>query len=67
MDGIDLDIEGGGNKHYPDFITELRSLMDEDPKKSYLITGAPQCPYPDYFLGPETPGSGKSELLCFKQ
>jgi len=58
MDGIDLDIEGGRGDNYPDFIRELRMLMDKDPQKSYLITGAPQCPYPDYYLGPETAGSG---------
>ncbi|KAJ7372412.1 hypothetical protein OS493_018915 [Desmophyllum pertusum] len=58
MDGIDLDIEGGGNKYYPEFIRELRMLMDNDQSKAYLITGAPQCPYPDHFLGPETRGSG---------
>ena len=55
-----MDIEGGGYKYYPEFITELRMLMDNDPLKSYLITGAPQCPYPDLHLGPEIPGSGKS-------
>jgi len=58
MDGIDLDIEGGDYKYYPEFITELRTLMDNDQTKSYLITGAPQCPYPDHHLGPEKPGSG---------
>lgn len=42
MDGIDLDIEGGRGDNYPHFITELRMLMDKDPKKTYLITGAPQ-------------------------
>ena len=36
-------------------------LMDNDQSKAYLITGAPQCPYPDHFLGPETRGSGKSQ------
>jgi len=58
MDGIDLDIEGGRGDYYPDFIRELRMLMDKDPQKSYLITGTPQCPYPDHYLGPETPRSG---------
>ena len=62
MDGIDLDIEGGDYKYYPEFITELRTLMDNDQTKNYLITGAPQCPYPDHHLGPEKPGSGKKNL-----
>lgn len=61
MDGIDLDIEGG----YPYFIKELRMLMDQDQTKSYLITGAPQCPYPDHYLGPETPGSGMTYISRF--
>jgi len=72
MDGIDLDIEGGDYKYYPEFITELRTLMDNDQSKGYLITGAPQCPYPDHHMGPEKPGSGKEltahvKLLAWKQ
>lgn len=59
MDGIDLDIEGGRPENYPEFITELRTLMDKDPSKGYLITGAPQCPFPDHYLGPVKPGTGK--------
>ena len=59
MDGIDLDIEGGRPENYPVFIKELRMLMDNDQGKAYLITGAPQCPYPDYHLGPEKPGTGR--------
>lgn len=61
MDGIDLDIEGGDYKYYPEFITELRKLMDDDQTKSYLITGAPQCPFPDHHLGPVKPGTGLEE------
>lgn len=41
MGGIDLDIEGC-------IFKELRKLMDNDPKRNYLITGAPQFPYPDH-------------------
>ena len=64
MDGIDLDIEGGSYKYYPEFITELRILMDKDSLKSYLITGAPQCPYPDHYLGPKTSGSGEIKVCA---
>ena len=64
MDGIDLDIEGGSGLYYPEFIRKLRTLMDNDPSKSYLITGAPQCPYPDHYLGPEKPGTGKTKTCC---
>ena len=41
MGGIDLDIEGC-------IFKELRKLMDNDPKRNYLITGVPQFPYPDH-------------------
>ena len=63
MDGIDLDIEGGDYKNYPEFIAELRKLMDDDQTKSYLITGAPQCPFPDHHLGPVKPGTGKQRCI----
>ena len=42
MDGIDMDIEGGRGDNYPVFIKELRRLMDNNPKRNYLIAGAPQ-------------------------
>ena len=58
MGGIDLDIEGC-------IFKELRKLMDNDPKRNYLITGAPQCPYPDHYLGPERPGSGNRAVFLF--
>ncbi|CAH3167259.1 unnamed protein product, partial [Porites lobata] len=64
MDGIDMDIEGGTGDKYPVFIKELRKLMDNDPKINYLISGAPQCPYPDHYLGPERPGSG-NRAVCW--
>ena len=65
MDGVDLDIEGGRPHNYPDFIRELRRLMDSEKgaaKKSYLITAAPQCPYPDRYLGPENNGTGNESF-----
>ena len=62
-----MDIEGGRGDNYPVFIKEyqLRKLMDNDPKRNYLITGAPQCPYPDHYLGPERPGSGNRAVFLF--
>ena len=51
LDGVDLDIEGGGTVGYAAFAKALRALMDASGHK-YFITGAPQCPYPDAFLGP---------------
>lgn len=52
LDGVDLDIEGGSTAGYTAFATRLRQLMDQDAPDRYLITGAPQCPVPDAFLGP---------------
>ena len=54
LDGINLDIEGGRADYYPEFVRELRMLMDSDTKKTYYITGSPQCSFPDHFLGPGT-------------
>ncbi|KAJ2768241.1 Chitinase 2, partial [Coemansia nantahalensis] len=51
LDGIDLDIEGGGGAGYAAFINQLRAHYRSDKSKSYYIGGAPQCPYPDAYLG----------------
>ncbi|KAF9318897.1 Chitinase 1 [Podila minutissima] len=51
LDGVDLDIEGGSTAGYPAFIAELRSLFATDSRKQYYITAAPQCPFPDVYLG----------------
>ncbi|KAK3832380.1 MAG: glycoside hydrolase superfamily [Linnemannia gamsii] len=51
LDGVDLDIEGGSAAGYPAFIAELRSLFAADTRKQYYITAAPQCPFPDAYLG----------------
>lgn len=66
MDGVDLDIEIGSHKYYSDFVQEMRGLMGTDPSKQYLITAAPQCPFPDKWMGPQIQGSaleGKRLLL----
>ncbi|KAG9321213.1 hypothetical protein KVV02_002125 [Mortierella alpina] len=51
LDGVDLDIEGGSTAGYTAFVSELRSLYATDPKKQYYISAAPQCPFPDAYLG----------------
>ena len=51
LDGVDLDIEGGGTIGYTAFVKALRPLMDQSGRK-YYITAAPQCPFPDAFVGP---------------
>ncbi|TCD70241.1 Chitinase 1 [Steccherinum ochraceum] len=50
LDGVDLDIEGGSTAHFTTFVNQLRSHMNSASKK-YYITAAPQCPFPDAYLG----------------
>ncbi|CCM01629.1 uncharacterized protein FIBRA_03690 [Fibroporia radiculosa] len=50
LDGVDLDIEGGSETGYAAFIAQLRTYF-EGADKSYYISGAPQCEYPDEYLG----------------
>ncbi|KAJ3555746.1 hypothetical protein NM688_g2403 [Phlebia brevispora] len=50
LDGVDLDIEGGNTEYFAAFVTQLRSHFD-GASKPYYITGAPQCPFPDAYLG----------------
>ncbi|KAE9406929.1 glycoside hydrolase, partial [Gymnopus androsaceus JB14] len=47
---IDLDIEGGSSTGLAAFVTQIRTLA-EGASKPYYISGAPQCPFPDAFLG----------------
>ncbi|KAI7863873.1 glycoside hydrolase superfamily [Spinellus fusiger] len=51
VDGFDLDIEGGGSTGYVAMVKQLRNLFATDNSKSYMITSAPQCPFPDAMLG----------------
>ncbi|KAI8071474.1 glycoside hydrolase superfamily [Gongronella butleri] len=46
VDGFDFDIEGGGATGYATLAKSLKSL-----DSSILITGAPQCPFPDAMMG----------------
>ncbi|KAG9309744.1 glycoside hydrolase [Chiua virens] len=50
LDGIDMDIEGGSQTGFTAFLTTLRQLMNGG-SKPYYITAAPQCPYPDAYIG----------------
>ncbi|KAG0343703.1 Chitinase 1 [Podila humilis] len=47
LDGIDLDLESGQNAGYVAFIERLRSNFLSSAGKKFIITAAPQCPYPD--------------------
>ncbi|KAF5383765.1 hypothetical protein D9615_003771 [Tricholomella constricta] len=50
LDGVDLDIEGGSSTGYAAFVTRIRSHANGASKK-YYVTAAPQCPFPDAYLG----------------
>ncbi|KAJ7730881.1 glycoside hydrolase [Mycena maculata] len=50
LDGVDLDIEGGSPTGFASFAAEIRSLS-AGASKPYYITAAPQCPYPDAYIG----------------
>jgi chitinase len=52
LDGVDLDIEAGATAGYVAYVRKLRALMRTDTTRRWLITGAPQCVYPDARLGP---------------
>ncbi|KAF8034678.1 hypothetical protein BT93_C0865 [Corymbia citriodora subsp. variegata] len=49
LDGIDFDIESGTTQHWDELATSL-SANSSSEKKVYL-TAAPQCPYPDAWVG----------------
>lgn len=53
---IDLDIEGGSNS-YVTFVNQLRTHFATDTSKKYYISAAPQCPYPDSFIGSSLNGA----------
>lgn len=52
VDGFDLDIEGGTTTGYATFVTRMRQNFKIDGSKTYYMSAAPQCPYPDYYIGP---------------
>lgn len=49
LDGIDFDIELGSTKHWDD-LARFLSAFSTSRRKVYL-SAAPQCPFPDKFLG----------------
>ncbi|KAG2208845.1 hypothetical protein INT46_003626 [Mucor plumbeus] len=51
VDGFDLDIENGEKVGYTAFVNKMRQNYELDTTKSYYIAAAPQCPFPDYFVG----------------
>lgn len=52
LDGVDFDIELGDGDHYDDLARSLSSFGGSKGNKSKIIlTAAPQCPFPDKFVG----------------
>ncbi|KAJ7822310.1 glycoside hydrolase superfamily [Mycena olivaceomarginata] len=52
LDGVDLDIESGTNTGYAAFAVRIRTRWAGASKpRVYYITAAPQCPFPDAWVG----------------
>ncbi|PON49613.1 Endo-beta-N-acetylglucosaminidase [Parasponia andersonii] len=52
LDGIDFDIEGGSNDHWGDLAKSLKKYSKRGKsKKEVYLTAAPQCPFPDAWIG----------------
>lgn len=49
LDGIDLDIEGGGTLYFDSLVSSIQSAAEGYSKKMY-VSAAPQCPYPDAYM-----------------
>ncbi|KAK3990809.1 putative endochitinase chi3 [Cladorrhinum sp. PSN332] len=43
LDGLDLDNESGDGSFYNEFVTELRTKMDADASREYLLSANPMC------------------------
>lgn len=50
LDGVDLDIEGGSASGFTAFAKKIKSHAN-GANKQYYLTAAPQCPFPDAYLG----------------
>lgn len=51
LDGIDFDIEGGTNQHWDELARYLSGYSNKGNNKKVYLTAAPQCPFPDAWLG----------------
>ncbi|XP_051220670.1 acidic endochitinase-like [Lolium perenne] len=52
LDGIDFDIEYGGDKFWNDLARDIKRLGNSlDSRKRVLLSAAPQCPFPDEWDG----------------
>ncbi|TGO17417.1 hypothetical protein BPAE_0431g00010 [Botrytis paeoniae] len=62
IDGFDFDFESTVS-NMPAFANQLRSLMDTDTNKTWLLSAAPQCPYPDAADGPMLAGTVSFDIV----
>ncbi|TGO31729.1 hypothetical protein BHYA_0423g00040 [Botrytis hyacinthi] len=62
IDGFDFDFESTVS-NMPAFGNQLRSLMDTDKNKTWLLSAAPQCPYPDAADGPMLDGTVSFDIV----
>ncbi|GJN17092.1 hypothetical protein PR202_gb04132 [Eleusine coracana subsp. coracana] len=47
LDGIDFDIELGGDKFWDNLARDLKNMGKNNGGKTVLLSAAPQCPFPD--------------------
>jgi chitinase len=62
IDGFDFDFEATANNIAP-FASQLRSLMDADASKTFYLSAAPQCPYPDAYDSSFMQGATSLDLV----
>ncbi|KAK6453589.1 chitinase, partial [Scheffersomyces xylosifermentans] len=51
VDGFDFDIENNSQTGYVALANKLREYFSADTSKTYYLSAAPQCPYPDQSVG----------------
>ncbi|KAI9648340.1 Chitinase 2 [Ciborinia camelliae] len=62
VDGFDFDFESVVS-NMPAFANQLRSLMNANKSKTWLLSAAPQCPYPDAADGPMLAGAVSFDIV----
>lgn len=62
VDGFDFDFESTVS-NMPAFANQLRSLMDADTSRTWLLSAAPQCPYPDAADGSMLAGAVSFDIV----
>ncbi|KAH1239332.1 Acidic endochitinase [Glycine max] len=63
LDDIDFDIEDGSNQHWGDLAKFLKGYGMAKQGKQAFITAAPQCPFPDAWIG-NALTTGLFDIVC---